>query len=1033
MKSLLRIKIWSLIIILISLTCVNSIRPCIQATAADSESVRWTKVGIPAEGEAGKWVLASGSDIKHLAISSDGTLYAGVNGLTYTLYRSEDGGYSWEHIGNVQDTITGIAISPHDPDTIYYATDSEVYRSANGGKTFTALHPNPGSAGTGHREISSIDVGWRNGNIIVVGTRDNDSGEFGGVYTLDETETIPGWVDTGIGSFNVYAAACSPDFPADRQIVAVATDESDTYVMSKNGDTGWNAEIGYARLDVVAASAGIAFPDIDNEEAVPEEFVCFLAIATGTGEGDVYKIEGNRAPDMSTATDLNAGSTSGQDDTDIARLAAYRDETGVILLAGAADSAMTFVSRDGGESWIKSRKAPTGQARTGVLLAQDFETTDGMYAFTGGDGSALSISRDFGATWNQISLIDTTLETIVDLAPSPGYSQDSTLFMLTFGSGPGTAGLWRSRNGGSTWERTLTSQAYIVDSLRLVGLPPEYGDECQTVFVAGESRGSPAIWESTDSGQSYRRRLLRDPATGESIPIDTWAIHDKTTLYIGSYDGSQGAVYRTVNSSLSFDEGIPAGSQPLYSIVLSPDYARDGTILAGNTYGQVYRTDNDSTSFRPLPDDTASPPFSGPVNVIFDPEYSKNRTVYAASDAADGGVYRFVIDKSTEWESIDTTLPAGAALSGLATSGEGTFYAANSAADGGLERSLNPSLATGPTFETITRGLASGVKLYGLWLAGHRVWSVDTANVRLMTFNDTLTGPVILVSPEPGASGTGNLIDHTVRNINLDWETMDGATSYEWECGYDSDLSAIPGEFGESTSASSARLPALEPATTYHWRVRAVSPALSPWSEKRSFTTAMDTEGITLRPESPTAGATGVPLQPVFQWTAVLGAGSYELLVFTDAELTNQVIAMTDEYAIAGNVWQCDLSLDYATTYYWRVRAINATTYSAWSTTGVFTTEALPAATETPTNHEASMASQATNMVTSLTSNPASPATEPPTPPPASDHNGIIIPSLSQSPSLPSWIIYFIGGLLATIILALLVILAIVLKIKHIT
>jgi photosystem II stability/assembly factor-like uncharacterized protein len=1019
------------VIVLISLIGFNTTVVPIYPAAAASEEVRWTKVSIPTEGEAGNWALASGSDIQHLIAAGDGTLYACVKGPTYTLYRSTDGGYSWEHIGNVRDAITGIAISPHDAGTIYYATASEVYRSTNSGKTFVALPPNPGGAGANNREITSIDVAWLNSNIIVVGTRDTDSAEFGGVYTLDEADIIPSWEDTNISSYDVCTVAFSPDYSADRQMVAVVTDENDTYVNTKTGNAGWNAEIGYARLDIPATSAEIAFPDIDDADFIPEDIVCFVAIDTGTGEGDVYKIDGAPAPGTSTATDLNAGSAYGYSDIDITGLAAYSDNATVTLLAGAADSAMTYVSTDGGETWTRSRKAPTGGSQTGVLMAPDFSATGRMYGVTSGDGSALSISRDTGATWNQLSLVDTALDTIVDLAPSPRYSQDKTIFMLTFGSGPYSEGLWRSLDGGDTWERTLSGYPDTVDCLRRVALPPEYSDNCQTVFVAGESRGSPAIWESTDSGQSYRRRFTRDPAGGAALTIDTWAIADKTTICIGSYDGSQGIVYKTTNSGFSFVEGIPAGNQPLHSIALSPDYMQDGTMLVGNSNGRVYQADNNSTSFEPLPGDATSPPFSGLVNVAFDPAFSKNHTVYAASDTADSGVYCFVIGKSTEWESIDNTLPAGAMLNRLSVAKDGTFYAVNSDADGGIERSLNPAFASGPTFETITRGLGSGATLYGLWEADHHIWSVDTTNAKLMTYDDTLTSPPILVSPDKGASAIGNLVDHTVRNINLDWETMDGATSYEWECGYDDDFTSTSVGFEDSTSASSIRLPALEPTTTYHWRVRASSPALSPWSEKRSFTTVMDTEAVTLRPESPTAGAIGVAVMPVFQWTAVIGAEAYELLVATDADANNPVIAKTDEYALAGNVWQCDVSLDYATTYYWKVRATNASTRSAWSTTGVFTTESAPASTEPPEETLAPMLDHEVPTIKPLAANPTPVQIEPPTSPmPTTD--GIILPSLSQLPSVPNWVIYLIGGLLSIVILTLIVILAIVLKIKRI-
>ncbi|MFC1909571.1 WD40/YVTN/BNR-like repeat-containing protein, partial [Chloroflexota bacterium] len=109
-----------------------------------ADEVKWSRVTIPTEGKAGNWLLADGSDIQHLTMAADGTLYAYVTGLTYTLYSSTNDGYSWSQVGNVQDNIVGITTAPTDPNIIYYATTSGVYRSADGGKTFITLPANPG-------------------------------------------------------------------------------------------------------------------------------------------------------------------------------------------------------------------------------------------------------------------------------------------------------------------------------------------------------------------------------------------------------------------------------------------------------------------------------------------------------------------------------------------------------------------------------------------------------------------------------------------------------------------------------------------------------------------------------------------------------------------------------------------------------------------------------------------------------------------------------------------------------------------------
>jgi len=117
-----------------------------------------------------------------------------------------------------------------------------------------------------------------------------------------------------------------------------------------------------------------------------------------------------------------------------------------------------------------------------------------------------------------------------------------------------------------------------------------------------------------------------------------------------------------------------------------------------------------------------------------------------------------------------------------------------------------------------------------------QLWSIDTINIRLMTFTNSLPLPVTLTSPPNQAPGIGTIINNIISNVSLDWEALTGATSYQWQLDYDTNFSTVL--FEDSTKASSARLPALEPATTYYWKVRATgSDTFSTWSAVGAFTT----------------------------------------------------------------------------------------------------------------------------------------------------------------------------------------------------
>jgi len=1009
-KSKIRHMAKSILLTLLALLLLPPIFCLAQGTAVSADEVKWSRVNIPTEGNAGNWLLANGSDVKHLTMSTSGALYAYAPGLTYTLYRSTDGGHRWSYIGDVQDSIVDIAISPQDENTIYYATTANVYRSTDGGKKFYQLPANPGGAGSNNVEITAVALTHLSSNIIAIATRDTDSSEFGGVFILDEESVIATWVDSNIGSYDVYALDFSPSYAADRQLVSVVTDEADTFVRFKNGGAGWSATLGDARLDqdnsgtpasvVVSTSAAIAFPE-DYEGTSPDTPL-FIAIDTGTSDGDVFKIVTGESPGSSHATDLNAGSAYGMSNIDITGLATSGVDDATYLLAGAASGAQTYYSSDVGLNWVRSRKQPAGDSKTYVLMNTDSDNGRRAYAATSGSDSALSMSNDGGIIWNQAGLIDNYITNIVDFAPSPSYGQDITLFLITFGA---NYCLWRSTDDGQGWERLYSSSLPDVDTVDLVEPSPKYSKDNPVIFLAGNSNGQPVLWKSTDNGQRYRRYHAIDPDSTVSLPIHAWTVVDDDTLFIGSYVGSNARIYRTANGGYTYESGTTAGSQIISSIALSPDFDKDGTILLGNDNGWVYLSDNNGEKFEPLPPDAMSPPLSGSVSVVFDPDFSSNHIVYAASTTADNGAYRFKVGSSDEWESIDSTLPSGGILNQVIATASGVLYASNSKADGGMERCLDPTYTLGPTFQTVTRGLSDGAKLSGMWCYGCQLWSIDTNQTLLLTYYDSLTSPITLLSPADNDGGIGTLSNHTISDVHLDWEADSGATNYEWQLDFDTDFSSVPTDFEGTTKASTTRLPTLEPATTYYWRVRAKEPVLSPWSPKWSFTTCLDTETTNIKLESPKSGETGVYVKPLFQWSTVPEAFSYELLVSSDIQFSNLVINRTGDFSLPATAWQGNLDLNLGTTYYWKVRAISADTKSSWSAVGTFTTELPPPSLVQPTAPPAAMVPSPAPFTTTPVS-PAPPQPLPPTP-----------PSTTPIQQTPNWVIYLIGALLLAIIL----------------
>jgi len=473
--------------LLLLLSLLVSISPLAPALA-DPDEVKWSRVSRPTEGKIGNWVLANGSDIAHLTIAINGTLYAYVNGPTYTLYKSTDEGKSWSYKGDVTDAITDIVCSSLEADTIYFTNGSHVYKSDDAGTSFSTVAVASSPALDTNESITCLDVGYNASNdpFVFIATADTDSGDFGGIYYLPEANPGAAWTDLQAGSYDVYSIAVSPGFQSDSQIIAIVTDETHTYVINNYGVIGdWTSGVELLKDNItpftITAASNIRFPSDFNET-----YKLFIGIV-GAG-GDVYRVT------SSAADDLNAG-------TDIISLDVVGGNGSIIqLLAGAAGSAQTYLSTDGGSSWVEGAKQPTGDSKTYVVMAPGFTNSGKAYAATSGTESAFSYTTDGSTSWNQLSLIDTEISNIVDLAPSPNYSQDNTLFMLTSGS---EHSLWRSLNSSSAWERVFTTTLVDVDSINLVKLSPQYGNASQAVFLAGVSNGDPAIWKSADNGQNF--------------------------------------------------------------------------------------------------------------------------------------------------------------------------------------------------------------------------------------------------------------------------------------------------------------------------------------------------------------------------------------------------------------------------------------------------------------------------------------------------------------------------------------------------
>jgi hypothetical protein len=249
-------------------------------------------------------------------------------------------------------------------------------------------------------------------------------------------------------------------------------------------------------------------------------------------------------------------------------------------------------------------------------------------------------------------------------------------------------------------------------------------------------------------------------------------------------------------------------------------------------------------------------------------------------------------------------------------------------------------------------GLAAGSVLGSVSLvSGSNVLYVING-VNISTYTDILTmaSPAI-ASPAEGdivLAGAAVVAITPVENNPL------GTYSVQWNTRSDflgtGAVVAIPAVINSVNLNTGAT--AVPAGATIYIRVRATGPVFGPWSDTVSFETQL-TQGAINAPAilSPVAGGTGpggydAELNPTFNWGVIGGATNYKFQLAMDASFDDPIVDET-----LGNVlvYKLDsMTLDYGTTYYWRVMAISATSETEWSAAVGFTTMAEPVETQEP-------------------------------------------------------------------------------------
>lgn len=176
--------------------------------------------------------------------------------------------------------------------------------------------------------------------------------------------------------------------------------------------------------------------------------------------------------------------------------------------------------------------------------------------------------------------------------------------------------------------------------------------------------------------------------------------------------------------------------------------------------------------------------------------------------------------------------------------------------------------------------------------------------------NDSVPDAPVMITPPDQSLGI-------VPSSNFYWSHIDDAVLYNIEVSTDTAFSNIV--YGRNVVTDSVKISGLNPHTSYYWRIKANNGGHeSSYFAVYSFTTG--TEPVPLI--EPANGDTGIIRNPVCVWNSVPYANTYDLfvyksLVFSASNLVYQQTGISD------TTQQLPV-LNPNTTYYWRVRGVEA-------------------------------------------------------------------------------------------------------------
>ena len=619
------------------------------------------------------------------AVRADSPLYLLAEAPEAGLYRSRDGGETWTLLESYpSDAPTlfdrHLAVAPSDPSRLYLLTRDGARRSSDGGDTWTDLAPYPIPPG--------YEEDFRLGPVRVDPTDPDTVYGFvrlpfeatapASTYPIRSTDAGANWETGGIvgnHDFPVNDAVLDPQDPDTIYVATVvgiygSLDGGETWEPRSDGLPTFPSAGGtITNIPVFALAA--------DPETAGVLYAGLRETADRGVDGGVYRSVDGGATWTSASEGLPLPVT-------VLELAVQPDDPDT-LYAGTTRG--VFRSTDGGDSW-----APTDDRLPTPVASVAVDPLRPARLYTGSDDRRLFVSDDAGQSWDRTGdaiprrTFDTVTRPIEVVTVAPG---DPSVVFAAGGFFEGDeVVLVRSTDRGVTFER---APAPGTGDVREIDVDPR--DATRVLAAVGNGGG---VFVSTDQGASWRSTLSGHIDVLERAASNPDVLYAGTTLFPVPPDPTAQGVCRSDDNGESWtcsDSGLEEGFR-ISALAVDPRDA--ATVYAALQIGRpgdpdpvttaVHRSADGGVTWTEIGTEIGFP--EGPViaDLAIDPRAP--RTIWAGTERS--GVYRGT-DAGATWTAVSAGLthprvtelafaPNGRVL--VAATGGGVFrFAANGAND----------------------------------------------------------------------------------------------------------------------------------------------------------------------------------------------------------------------------------------------------------------------------------------------------------------------------------------------------------------